>query len=133
MPRLVLGPLLRYAVGTEATIWVETDAPCEVEVLGHRARTFQVEGHHYALVIVRGVEPGRRHPYEVRLDGERRWPEEHSRFPPSAIHAKEADAPLEFVFGSCRVVVPHEPPYTLSKYADSRGREVDVHHALAMR
>ena len=52
---LVLGPLLRYVDDTSATIWVETDAPCTVEVLGHRARTFTVAGHHYALVIVEGL------------------------------------------------------------------------------
>ena len=37
MPRLLLGPLLRYAGGTQATVWVETDAPCEVAVLDARA------------------------------------------------------------------------------------------------
>ena len=49
-PVLVLGPLLRYVAETEATIWVETDRDCEVEILGHQARTFEVAGHHYALV-----------------------------------------------------------------------------------
>ena len=34
MPELVLGPLLRYTGETDATLWVETDAACEVEVLG---------------------------------------------------------------------------------------------------
>ena len=37
MAGLVLGPLLRYVGRTEATIWVETDGPCEVEVLGRKA------------------------------------------------------------------------------------------------
>src|SRR5437868_3038164 len=46
---LILGPMLRFVAETEATIWVETEAPCEVEVLGHTARTFHVEGHHDAL------------------------------------------------------------------------------------
>ena len=58
MPALVLGPLLRYVGEREATVWVETDAPCEVEVLGHTARTFQVHRHHYALVVIEGLEPG---------------------------------------------------------------------------
>jgi hypothetical protein len=43
----VLGPALRYAGETEALIWVETDGPCTVSVLGCEARTFCVEGHHY--------------------------------------------------------------------------------------
>ena len=36
MPELLLGPLLRYVDETDALVWVETDAPCEVEVLGSR-------------------------------------------------------------------------------------------------
>ena len=32
-PLLVLGPLLRYVSETEATIWVETDRACQVEIL----------------------------------------------------------------------------------------------------
>ena len=39
MAGLVLGPLLRYVGRTEATIWVETDGPCEVEILGRNARS----------------------------------------------------------------------------------------------
>ena len=46
---LTLGPLLRYAGESDATVWVETEAACEVEVLGHTASTFEIEGHHYAL------------------------------------------------------------------------------------
>ena len=72
---LILGPLLRYAGETDATVWVETDAACEVDVLGCRSRTFCVEGHHYALVHVTGLEPGGQYEYEVLLDGEKKWPE----------------------------------------------------------
>ena len=75
MATLVLGPLLRYVGETEAVVWVETDEPCEVEVLGHREPTFCVAGHHYALLIADGLEPGSATEYEVALDGERRWPE----------------------------------------------------------
>ena len=52
MTELVLGPMLRYAGTESATFWVETSAPCEVEILGHSTRTFAVEGHHYALLLV---------------------------------------------------------------------------------
>ena len=48
MGGLILGPMLRYVSQTEATVWVETDEPCEVEVLGERDQTFCVNGHHYA-------------------------------------------------------------------------------------
>ena len=51
MASLLLGPLLRYTGRTQATVWVETDAACEVAVLGRAAATFEVEGHHYALVV----------------------------------------------------------------------------------
>jgi hypothetical protein len=44
-----------------------------------------------------------------------------------------ADRPAKIVFGSCRVCVPHEPPYALSKDDDPRGREVDALYALALR
>ena len=133
MPQLVLGPVLRYVDETDATLWVETDGACEVEVLGHTSRTFEVAGHHYALVQVRDLSPGASVEYEVRLDGERRWPEEGSRFPPSRIQTPTPDAEAKLIFGSCRVAVPHEPPYTLRKDQDSRGREIDALYALALR
>ena len=79
MAQLVLGPLLRYTGSTQATIWVETDAPCVVAVLDARQRTFTVEGHHYALVVLRDLEEGSVRPYEVALDGVRVWPPEDGR------------------------------------------------------
>ena len=133
MPELVLGPLHRYAGETEATVWVETSAPCEVEVLGTRERTFSVDGHHYALVMLAGLEPGRTYPYEVHLDGERRWPEPGSAFPPSVIRTLDPERELDIAFGSCRVALPHEPPYTLTPDEDERGREWDALYALALR
>ncbi|MCA1716729.1 MAG: alkaline phosphatase family protein [Actinobacteria bacterium] len=133
MPDLVLGPLLRYASETDATVWVETDAACEVEVLGRRSRTFRVEGHHYALVHVSELEPGGAYEYEVLLDGEKRWPEAGSDFPPSVIRTFGPGEPLKLVFGSCRISAPHEPPYALSSEKDERGLGVDALYALAMR
>src|SRR5262249_47551411 len=66
---LVLGPMLRYAGTKSASFWVETNAPCEVEILGHRVSTFSVEGHHYALLLVSDLTPASVTPYDVRLDG----------------------------------------------------------------
>jgi hypothetical protein len=133
MPQLVLGPLLRYVGETEAVVWVETDRACEVEVLGTREPTFRVCGHHYALVRCHGLERGTWHEYEVRLDGERVWPREGDGFPASAFQTYPKDGPLEVVFGSCRVAAPNEPPYSLRKDQDPRGREVDALHTLALR
>ena len=50
-------------------------------MLGRRERTFCVEGHHYAIVPITGLEPGETYPYEVALDGERRWPLAGLRLP----------------------------------------------------
>ncbi|HEX2232375.1 MAG TPA: alkaline phosphatase D family protein [Thermoleophilaceae bacterium] len=130
---LVLGPLLRYVGEDEAVIWVETDGPCEVEVLGSSERTFHVEGHHYGLVRAEGLRPGTWHEYEVRLDGELVWPEPDSQFPPSAFRTYPKDGPLQVVFGSCRVTAPHDRPYALRKDEDERGREIDALRALSHR
>ena len=62
---IVVGPMLRYVGTTTATVWLETSRPCVVTVLGHSTTTFHVEGHHYALVVVGGLEPGTTRPYEV--------------------------------------------------------------------
>ncbi len=130
MPDLVLGPLLRYVSETEATIWVETDAPCEVRVLDSAEPTFEVEGHHYALVRLQGLEPGSSTEYAVELDGERRWPEPGSKLPPSLIRTL-GGGPLDVRFGSCRVALPHEEPYTHSKDRHEEGRELDALRVLA--
>jgi hypothetical protein len=133
VPELILGPMVRYLDDREATIWVETDGPCEVEVLGRKERTFCVQDHYYALVPITGLEPGSSHPYEVRLDGERRWPDPHSDLPPSAIRTIDPDSRLKIVFGSCRVAVPHREPWNLSRDEHELGREVDALYALALR
>jgi hypothetical protein len=132
MRELVVGPVLRHVGETDAVIWVETDGPCEVEVLGTRDRTFQVCGHHYALVCVSDLEPGAWHEYEVRLGGERVWPDPDSTFPPSAFRTYPKDGPLHLVFGSCRLAAPHEPPFSLRKDEHHRGREVDALRTLAL-
>jgi hypothetical protein len=131
MPNLLLGPILRYVSETEANVWVETDGACEVEILGHREPTFRVEGHHYALVSIEGLERASRYEYEVRLDGEVRWPEPDSDLPPSAIRTLDADKSLDICFGSCRVAVPHEAPFTEPKDVTEVGHEVDALWTLA--
>ncbi len=134
MAHLLLGPVLRHVTATHATVWVETDAACEIEVLGHRAATFCVCGRHYGIVVVEGLEPDAVVPYEVALDGERAWPLEDWAFPPSVIRTIGEDRErLRIAFGSCRVAVPHVPPWTYTKDADERGREVDALFALAHR
>jgi hypothetical protein len=124
--------MLRYVSETEATVWVETDGACEVAVLGATEPTFRVEGHHYALVRVEGLEPGSETPYEVALDGAVRWPEPGSDLPPSLIRTLGGDVdPVDVSFGSCRVAYPHEEPYTKSKDEDEDGHEVDALWVMA--
>src|SRR5512133_3074751 len=129
MPKLVLGPLLRYVGESQATVWVETDAAARVEVLvwaagsgaegaaaQGRAPTFRVEGHHYALVLVDGLEPDRTYAYRVELDGEPVWPEARPDGPPcpaSPIRTPRGVRPLGSACASCRLAAPHEPPWTL--------------------
>src|SRR5215217_8613451 len=137
MPELILGPLLRHVGSSDATVWVETDAPCEVEVRASgasgRSPTFTVEGHYYALVTVINLEPGVSHEYEVRLDGEVVWPEPGSRFPASVVRVPGEGELVKLVFGSCRISAPHEPPYSSSPEEDERGLGVDALYAMAMR
>ena len=132
-PELILGPLLRYAGETDATVWVETDAACEVEVLGHTARTFEIEGHFYALVRLTNLEPGKTYEYEVFLDHAKVWPDDESDFPPSVIRTIAPDGRLNLSYGSCRVSVPHESPFTLASDAHRDGHERDALQALALR
>ncbi|MFG2328382.1 alkaline phosphatase D family protein [Streptomyces sp. NPDC048604] len=119
---LRLGPLLRYvdgagdgdgAGGGTATVWVEADRPCTARVrcadgAQGSARSFQIAGHHYALVPVTGLTPGVATPYEVLLDDHPVWPLPGSTFPPSTIRVPGAstgaspDAELRVAFGSCR-------------------------------
>jgi phosphodiesterase/alkaline phosphatase D-like protein len=131
MPNLVIGPLLRYVGETEATVWVEVDGECEVEVLGHRSGTFCVAGHHYAIVPVAGLSPGEVYPYEVALDGVRRWPDSESRA--SIVRTLQAGKSFQVAFGSCRVSAPQRPPYALSCDEHKRGLGVDALDALAVR
>ena len=105
-PLLLLGPLLRHVDPVSATVWVETDRPCTVDVLGRTARTFCVNGHHYALVVVEDLEPGTSTEYQVLLDGDRVWPPQSSPYPPSRIRTVGRPGPLRIAFGSCRYATP---------------------------
>ena len=134
MAQLLLGPLLRYVSDTEATIWVETDAPCEVDVLGRTTGTFTIAGHHYALVILDGLDPGSTLPYEVRLDGDARLAAARRRLSPVR---RPHPQPRRQRCGS-----PSARAASRSRTAsrtrsrkddDPRGREVDALLALVQR
>ena len=113
MAQLVLGPMLRYADATSAVVWVETDEPCKVEVLGASAATFALHGHHFGVVELTDLEPGSSQEYTVRAGGEQVWPEPDSEFPPSRIRTVDPEAPVRLAFGSCRTSVPHDVQHNL--------------------
>jgi hypothetical protein len=112
---------------------VQTDTACEVEILGRRGHTFTVGGRHYALVILRDLEPGSSTEYEVRLNGARRWPEPDSPFPASRIQTLPGSGAVRIVWGSCRVARPHTGSYILDVDEHPEGVGVDALHALALR
>ena len=108
---LLLGPVLRHVGETTASIWVQTDRPARVEVLGSSARTFEVAGHHFALVTLTGLEPDSRLPYRVLVDGEQAWPPPASPFPDSVVRTRgPASAQRHrIIFGSCRYAKVSDP------------------------
>jgi hypothetical protein len=99
---LVLGPVLRHVGQTDATVWVETDLPCLVEILGQQERTWTVAGHHYALLVITDLSVGSDTAYDVRLDGIRVWPPPDDPRPAPSIRTIAADAEIRIAFGSCR-------------------------------
>lgn len=117
----------------EVLCGAKRERPLPELVLGCSSPTFRVGSHHYALIRVTGLEPGETHEYEVRLDGEKAWPEPGSPFPPSVIRPPGDGERVKLVFGSCRVCAPQESPYTLSRQEDERGLGVDALYAMAMR
>ncbi len=131
MAELLVGPMLRYVSTSAATVWVETDARCTVEICGVAQPTFSVEGHHYALVLISGLHPGSVTEYEVLLDGQRRWPVEGSCLPPSCIRTYRHGAPMKVMFGSCRAAAPHDSAAVLEH--GPRGKGVDALRAAGLR
>ena len=141
LAELILGPMLRYVSETSATIWVETDERCTMQILERSVPTFCVAGHHYALAIIEGLEPASSIEYDVRLDGVVRWPPSGSALPPSRIRTlgdrgdgdqESGPGVARIVFGSCRTAAPHEAPWGLQLELDSRGRGVDALYTYAL-
>lgn len=120
---LVLGPLLRFVGEHDASVWVETAAPARVTVAADgrawHAASFVVEGHHYALVLLDGLEPGRTYDYTVSVDDEQVWPPAGSDLPPSSIATLDHARPTLLAFGSCRTSVPHDAEHHASHGVDA--------------
>jgi PhoD-like phosphatase len=138
---LALGPLIRYVDETSASIWVKTQGAAEVTVraggASWRARTFCAHGHHYALVVADGLEPGSLTPYSVEVDGTMVWPLPEGQrdadrdakggdYPVSVIPTLKPGKRLRMAFGSCRTSVGHDK-------AGNESHGVDALRALALR
>jgi PhoD-like phosphatase len=127
---LVLGPMVRHADATSASVWVETESAAHISVrAGGRewaASTFAVHGHHYALVELDGLEPGTVTAYAVDVNGTQVWPDPSSGFPPSMIATLTPGKPLRMAYGSCRTSVPHDA-------SGNRTHGVDSLRAYALR
>ena len=127
---LTLGPLLRYVGETSATVWVQTAHQARVTVRAFdrswEAPTFSAHGHHYALVVLDGLEPGASSEYEVDVDGTTAWPPQGpcvdaltASLPPSRITALRRSEPTRMAFGSCRTSVPHDAEGNKSNGVDA--------------
>ncbi|KAA0918777.1 alkaline phosphatase D family protein [Dietzia sp. ANT_WB102] len=103
-PEILVGPMLRYVDSTDATVWVEVSAPCEVTIhAGDEVvteRSWGVHGHHFAVLHLRHLPEGEVTPYQVSLDDRPAWPVEPDR--PSVIRTPRADDTVRLAFGSCR-------------------------------
>ncbi|MEO8570134.1 MAG: alkaline phosphatase D family protein, partial [Chloroflexota bacterium] len=135
MATLLLGPILRHVGERDASIWVETDAACTVEVrsgdLTGSERTFAVAGHHYAIVVIDGLPARSSTPYQVSLDGAGVWPIAGSTHPASRIRTVDPAGPIRILSGSCREpprpgnpVRPGLDPDVLAAYAIRMASEV---------
>jgi hypothetical protein len=122
----VLGPLLRYVGETSATVWVQTRDAGRVRVRAFdrewEAATFAAHDHHYALVVLDGLERGSTSDYEVAVDGQKVWPHVVPGFeglPPSRIATLRHAEPTRMAFGSCRTSVPHDADGNASNGVDA--------------
>ncbi|HEX2902378.1 MAG TPA: alkaline phosphatase D family protein [Jatrophihabitans sp.] len=140
-PQLLLGPVLRHVGETDATVWVETDQACTVEILGMREPTWTVAGHHYALLVLTGLPAAASIEYQVRLDEQLVWPLPGDHRPPPRIRTRDLQAPVRVAFGSCRYARssavendPHFEPDALMVLGQqlSRRREQEWPQALLM-
>ena len=121
-PSLVLGPILRYVDERVATVWVQTDAA----VRGRdprRARAHLVR-RRPALRARRGRRADARRRPPLRGAARRRAScgrEPGSRVPAQHDPAARPGARREIAFGSCRITLPHEPPYVAARARASDG------------
>ena len=121
--RLVLGPCSASWTKPRSRSGLKPTANCQVETLGRQARTFEVAGHHYALMVIDGLAPGTETEYQVTLDGTVCWPEPDGPGRPSVLRTLDPGRPLRLAFGSCRIAeLPARPGRRWSRARPGPGR-----------
>jgi hypothetical protein len=96
-----------------------------VTILGQSAPTFAVEGHHYAVVLVQGLERASVIPYDVALDGRLVWPGNDDK-PKPVVHTRDEERRVRIVFGSCRIGGPQPTHYEDTWSDDLRATGIDA-------
>ncbi|PYE19112.1 PhoD-like phosphatase [Williamsia limnetica] len=107
-PALVLGPILRFVDTTRATVWVETDRECAVEVTASTGQsgmeqTWEVKGHHFAIVQLINLPSGALIDYSVTLSAAADVGEASVTVRSGGrLRTAAVDEPVTVAFGSCR-------------------------------
>ena len=123
MPEVIVGPMLRFIGESEATVWVETDEPCEVEILGceveppSRSRATITRSSPSTGLEAGQVPSTTRSTSTASAPGRRRATSSRIR----AIRPIPADGDLRLLFGSCRTSAPHRPPHTFQRWWHPEG------------
>jgi hypothetical protein len=118
LPRILVGPMLRHVSPATAVLWLELSARARLDVdastpglprVRASGSTFSVGTHHYALLALKGLRPGRWYSYRItaRGSGTRQlWPDPSLTpdLPPSVFRTPTTDAitPLRLAMYSCR-------------------------------
>ena len=89
VPSLLLGPLLRHVDETSATVWVETDAPCEVDgprAAARRPSPSPATTTPSSSAAASGPAPRRRTPCTSTASRPGRWPDDP--YPPPTVRTR---------------------------------------------
>lgn len=130
---ILVGPLLRYADATQATVWVETSRACRVSIITtergedaqgdgdgvHSTATWSAHGHHYALLVIEDLRPASVNAYTVELDGRQVWPVPDHGFPEPVIRTMVPERRHALAFGSCRTTGPFDAEHLASLGPDA--------------
>ena len=119
-------PLLRYVGETEATIWVETDSPCDRRDPRPHGADIHGRGAPLRAGPARRARTGRLLRVRGQLDGERGWPRGVIRPSPERDPHHRPRRPDRRLFRLLPGRAPHEEPYVETKDRHYEGKEFDA-------